>query len=901
MAPEPNPPRTAAQWRIELLGRLRASSGDVELTRFGSRHIAALLARLALFPRRAHSREELVDLLWPDADLDTGRNRLRQALATLRRLLESPGLGDVLIADRQQVRLNPSAFSCDVSEFEVCVARRDAAGALALYAGELLPGHYDEWILDERNRLTGLADRLSLDDPVRNEAIAATPPAGVRMQATTTSRPDRKELLPAFVARFFGREAQRAELAQWLAEHRLVTLLGAGGTGKTRLAAEVARDVRERFDIVAFVALAECRQVGELAARVRAAVQLPDNADDALEQIQLLLEDHAALLVLDNLEQLVDTGASAWLEALLQRLPRLRVLATSRRALDVDGERRFDVDPLPLPAPGADLAACALNPSVALFVDRAQGVRPGFALTAGNAADVAALCRELEGVPLAIELAASRAHALSVSDMRAQMSQRFGLLARKGPRAARAARHASLDTALAWSWQLLNDDDQSSLAALSVFREGWTTAGAAALWECHDAPDRLARLMQDSLVRCEALADGSLRWTLFEMVREFAAERLDPVLRPDCRARHRAWCRAELQRHAGRLPLADVPNLLQALRTALEDGAPLELIELALAAQSQWEQRGVAPEVVDLWHEALHRVEATGQDGAAQVHAARRLLVRVLFGAGDRDRALALAERAEHAAGTDAARLAAARAVRIELHWMRRDRADDDLVRDIEATLALTGSDAATRAELLNLLGQVHVLGRHDAAAAAPQYEAALALYESLGDTRRAWTVRLGLGLCAQTERRFDAAYDIHARVAAAAGELDDPSLLTDATNNLAVVSAHAHRWHEAVQHCRAQLGLATRQYSRFMQVMAVWNLAKPLARVRRAEDAARLMAFSARAWETHFAPLTAADKRYIARVRRLADVQLGRPRVAALWAAGERLTLSEAVGLALG
>ena len=128
---DPNPPRTAATWRIELLGRLRASCGDVELTRFGSRHIAALRARLALFPRRAHSREELVDLLWPDADLDTGRNRLRQALATLLRLLEPPGLGDVLIADRQQVRLNPAAFSCDVAEFEACVARRDAAGALA--------------------------------------------------------------------------------------------------------------------------------------------------------------------------------------------------------------------------------------------------------------------------------------------------------------------------------------------------------------------------------------------------------------------------------------------------------------------------------------------------------------------------------------------------------------------------------------------------------------------------------------------------------------------------------------------------------------------------------------------------------------------------------------------------
>lgn len=899
VAPDPNPPRTAARWRIELLGRVRASCGDVELTRFGSRHIAALLARLALFPRRAHSREELVDLLWPDADLDTGRNRLRQALATLRRLLEPPGLGDVLVADRQQVHLNAAAFSCDVAEFEACVARRDAAGALALYAGELLPGHYDEWILDERSRLAGLADGLTLSAPVAAAAAAASP-ADVRMEITATQRPDRKELLPAFVARFFGREAQRVALGAWLAEQRLVTLIGAGGTGKTRLAAEVARDVRGRFEVVAFVALAECRDAGELGARVRAAVQLPDSADDALEQICLLLEGRAALLVLDNLEQLVDAGAPAWLETLLQRLPCLRVLATSRRALDIDGERLFDVDPLPLPDPAADLAACAANPSVALFVDRAQGVRPGFALTPGNAPDIAALCRELEGVPLAIELAASRAHALSVADMRAQMSQRFALLARKGARAARASRHASLDAALAWSWQLLDPDEQAGLAALSVFRDGWTSAGAAAVWGQGDAADRLARLAQDSLVRCEAVSDGSLRWTLFEMVREFAAERLDAGRRPGLRARHRAWCRAELQRHAGRLPLADVPNLLQALRSALEDGAPRELIELALAAQSHWERRGVAPDVVALWHEALVQVEARHEDGAAEVHAARRLLARVLFGAGDAQRALDLAEHAVRAAGADAALLAAAQAVLIDMHWMRRDRPGDALVRDVEAALALVGEDAATRAELLNLLGQVHVLGRNDPAAAAPCYEAALAQYEALGDVRRAWTVRLGLGLCAQTERRFDAAYAIHARVAEAARDLDDPLLLTDATNNLAVVSAHARRWHEAVQHCRAQLVLATRQYSRFMQVLALWNLAKPLARCRRAEDAARLMAFSAHAWERHFAPLTGADRHFAARLRRLVEAQLGRPRVAELWAAGERLTLAEAVALAL-
>ena len=896
MKREPNPSNTAASWRIELLGRLRASCGDLELTRFGSRKISALLARLAMFPRRSHSREELIDLLWPDADLDTGRNRLRQALATLRRSLEPPGLTDVLLADRNTVRLNPVAFHCDVAEFEACVGRRDAAGALALYAGELLPGHYDEWILEERNRLACLAEDLG--DPV---AVPAG--AGLRMQATQTTRPDRKELLPAFVARFFGREVQCALLERMLLTERLITLQGAGGTGKTRLAAEVAQRVRERFEVVAFVALAECSRADELAARLRAAVQLPDVAGDPLEQLTLLLEGRPALLVLDNFEQLVGHGGPDFLERLLQRLPELRVLVSSRRALDLDGERLFEVAPLPLPAAEDDLVASAANPSVALFVDRAQGVRPGFALSAANHVELVALCRELEGVPLAIELAASRAHALSVADMRAQMSQRFALLARKGARATRAPRHASLDAAIDWSWQLLNDDERTCLAALSVFREGWVAAAAGAVWARNDAHDMLGKLVADSLVRAEVGADGALRYHLFEMVREFVAGRLDRVQRDALREQHRAWCLGLLRASHSALPAAEVPNLLQAMRSALEDQLPRSALLLALAAESHWERRGVAPEVRQLWRDALQQASAPNPAAAPEVQAARCLFARCLYQAGEAEVAKALADEAVATAGDDPTLRAQALAVQLKLRWMDGVHRGPALVDEVCSALALTAAsgDASTRAALLNLLGEIRVLGSADAAGATPCYAEALTLFETLGETRRAWEVRLGQGLCEQVVGRYDAAFEIHARVAAAALELDDPVLLTDAYNNMAVVCAKAHRWEAAVQHCRAQLGLATRQYSRYMQVYAVWNLAKPLARCHRAEAAAQLMAFSAHAWEQDFAPLTAADRRYMRRVRRLAEVQLGLVQVAALWAGGERLVLADAVALALG
>jgi len=149
-----------APWRIRVLGALRAETGDLTITRFATSRVAVLLARLALFPRRAHSREELCDLLWPEADLTAGRLNLRVAIASLRRQLEPPPLpaGSVLIADRSFVSLNPAAFRCDVAEFEAAcakAARADSSSVKrdALYGDDLLPGFYDDWIVEERERI----------------------------------------------------------------------------------------------------------------------------------------------------------------------------------------------------------------------------------------------------------------------------------------------------------------------------------------------------------------------------------------------------------------------------------------------------------------------------------------------------------------------------------------------------------------------------------------------------------------------------------------------------------------------------------------------------------------------------------------------------------------------------
>lgn len=884
----PSSPAAAPVWHIELLGRVRARAHGQELTQFGGRKITALLARLALDPRRAASREELVDLIWPDADLATGRNRLRQALFALRRLLEPPGLPPVLVVGRDAVALRPGAVHCDVAEFEACVRAGRWAEARAWYVGELLPGHYDEWIGEERRRLAALAERAEQATPEPPDTAARPPP------------PAAPRALPAYLAPFFGRQAELAALAVALREHRLITLLGPGGTGKTRLAVELARREQARFDTVAFVPLADCRHGDELRAHLRSALQLPAGADDADDTLVLRLQGQRALLVLDNLEQLVASGGPAVVAALLQALPTLHVVVSSRRRLGLAGERCVELVPLAPPGDADDLAACAGNPAVALFVDRAQAARAGFRLAAHNHADVRALCIALQGVPLALELAASRAHTLSVADMRQQLGARLGprLVALAQPDAPASARHGSLEAAIDWSWQLLAPAERQALAALSVCRDGFTADTAAAVWGVADPGPLLARLIADSLVRAEPGPDGPMRHQLYDMVREFAAARLAPEDGRAARQRLRQWMLARAQARSP-LTAADEPNLHEALASAVADGHPQEALALSLATASHWKRHGASPELRRLWLAAL-RAGADASDASADLHAARCLFARLLYDAGETTAARELADEAVTQAGDNAARLAQALAVQLRLRWQGQPRHDDGLSQAIRDALALThpDGDRLTRADLLNLLGELMVAGQHDPAAALTFYDEALALYESLGAERQTWDVRLGQGICADQQGRFDDALALHGAVARAAERLDDPLLLIDACNNLAVASTRARRWHDAVRHGLRQLQLATARYARYMQLLALWNLARPLVRSGRPELATLVLACCVREWQAHYAPLTAQDWRYVRGVRRMAERLRGAVPTAMAWAEGEQMALADVIAL---
>ncbi len=530
-------------WRIELLGRLRAQRGTLIVTRFATSRVAALLARLCLFPSQLHPREELIDLLWPDADLDAGRNNLRVALASLRRQLEPPDVSPhtVLIADRSYVRLSPIACRSDVADFEAALKsaarfsspqqkRAALERALGIFGGELLPGFYDDWIVDERERLNALCESalhhceaLPHDpSPPFSSSWADEPEAVLPLLPNP--------VLPGFplqFTRFFGREREQELVSASLkkVETRLVTLTGLGGAGKTRLAVEVAHLAASSFaGPICFVRLADLAHASLIPDAIAGAMALVRRPDvEPLEQVVEALSTYPpALLVLDNMEHLVDRGAPLLL-SLLSRVPHLTCLVTSRRRLGLPAEQEHPVASLPLPDTQGTLEQIALNAGVQMFVDRAQAARPDFQITRSNAAAVAELCCKLDGIPLAIELVAARAQALTPAQMTLRLSERFALLTRR--RGNEGGRHHSLWAAISWSYDLIQPPLQRFFAGLSVFRGGCTIEAAQVVCDEPQSLEFLTQLRERSLLVAED-GPGGVRFRPLETLREYAQERL---------------------------------------------------------------------------------------------------------------------------------------------------------------------------------------------------------------------------------------------------------------------------------------------------------------------------------------------------------------------------------------
>ena len=351
----------------------------------------------------------------------------------------------------------------------------------------------------------------------------------------------RRSNLPLQLTSFVGREKEVAELEALLKRHRLVTLIGVGGTGKTRLMLEAAGHVAERFVDGAWLAelapLTDASQVPSEIARALGAPEIP--GVPTMVTVTAFLADKELLLLLDNAEHLVD-GVATIAERLLAAAPRLRIIATSREALTVPGEAVLQLQSLSCPAIGTgrtvgiddeaiDLGEAGATEAVRLFVDRAAAVDPGFSLGQANVASISEICRRLDGIPLAIELAAARVSAMSPDEIAKRLGDRFRLLA--GGRRTAVPRQQTLHALIDWSWDLLTEDDRRLLRRLSVFVGGWTAALAVTVVGDEGQPldeielvDGLTRLVDRSLVQVDRGA--TTRYRMLETIRQYAREKL---------------------------------------------------------------------------------------------------------------------------------------------------------------------------------------------------------------------------------------------------------------------------------------------------------------------------------------------------------------------------------------
>ena len=892
-------------WQIQLLGGLRATHGNSVIAQFPSRPIAMLLARLALQPQRRHAREELIELLWPNVELDVGRNRLRQVLSTLRRLLEPPDVPpySVLNADRQTIGLTADAVSSDVREFEQFLRQGAIAQALDCYRGDLLPGFLDEWIEDERARLSALYERaLARDSGAVEKARSHEPPPLRRdaVPAKAAERGPQLRNLPFYVSVFFGRESDKRCVLDALAQHRLVTLAGLGGFGKTRLAVESARAATD-FDAVTFVPLSECSDADLIADCIRSALRMEASQEDALAQLCAFLGEQDILLVLDNFEQLVDDGTGVVLD-LLERLPRLRCLVTSRRILDVPGEHVLVIDPLPVPQASMDAAEAAATPSLALFIDRARGARPDFALTDDNRPALIGLCRALEGLPLAIEIAASRIRAYSPIEMCNALAERFELLRRQGQRGARYGRHASLQTTIEWSWQLLSGAQQRFFAALSVFRGGWTAAAVESVCATGDARGQLEALVSASLVRAEADESGAMRFSMLDTLREFAHERLDMGAR-ELRARHRAYflqvaCQAATA--DGSIAEREFPNLKQALITAVDDADFAYALDLGVALRPYWEAHGTLPDELRLLKQAV----ANCPNDEPTLHAGLNLLAQLTLTAGDTEQARGYAQRAVQEAGDQAVRRAAALVTLARVNW-ERDQHDGAVAESLDEALALAATAGVAEIEADALRVKATVVLKHgsmhaDYRAASALFERAEALYRQINQPRWAHRVLLQRVGCLTGLKRYDEAREMLAKCEQYFARLNSVADLIAVANMTGYLESGQEHWQEAVAAGRRCVQLAWDRHAHLPLALALWNLPQPLVMLGEVAVAARLMAFAAHFWERGIGPLTASDVGTVEDVRKRAAKRLGVKRTGTLWAQGTELSLAEAIDLAL-
>lgn len=891
-------------WRVQLLGNLTITRGSSNINRFESGRTGATLAYLALNSNHPIPREELAEAIWPDQPQELTRHRLRQSIYSLRQQLEPPGIprNSVLIADKTTLQLNPNSFSCDVLDFIKNYKSRQFEKAKALYVGEFMPGFFDEWILSKRYELMYLFDSLpgegasdlEPDPSIESENLQTRPPFhSYGSNHTIVS-------LPGYLTEFFGREEEGLRLQTHLEKDRLITLTGIGGVGKTRLAVEISKLSAEKFAITSFVPLEECNAPSQIVDFIARAIQLPPSPFSPLERLTHSLSPYRSLMILDNFEQLADSDGVSFIEFLLQEFPLLTLLITSRRLLGINGEIEIVVSPLSAAEANESLELSALNPGIALFVSRAQSARPGFQINERNRLDIVELCSKLEGLPLALEIAASRIRAFSPAEMLAQLEDRFTFLSRPARGVSKDQRHRSLSATLHFSWRLLPIDQRRFLCALAVFKGGWTSELAREVCDAPDSAERLESLVMDSLVISEQKDFRKTRFRLLESVREFLIAQSEPeTYRPTVR-RHQNACLKLALGVAGKslLPLMEeCDNFASAIDTAIEMQDSEMALSLCIAAGENLLSLAGPERSLSLLHSAL---AIPGENASLRINALGVASFITLL-TKNRASAVQLAEQAIQLAGSDPALRGRALTILVKTRMLR----DEEVLRgnigflEEAIRLAEVSGDRSLLASNYRLLGLAHSrLGNRDL---ADQFlNMALSLLREAEDNQSAIFVLDSLASLAAVREDLPTALKWYEEARKLAMEVDNEAYVAKVNQNFATVYARQELWEESISAGQACL-LKTAPFGNvYILAFAIWNLPEPLCHVGKHKIAAQLMGFAERFWLENYDPLNEEERDYMNSIRQAIVHELGAEEANAIWKTGAKMTLNEALHLSL-